>query len=68
MDKYEIGKLRKDIYDILPKGVDTQSQITLDDFVGPEYTGGVPKGGTFIMVHNGSTVIGDFSVPYFFKE
>ena len=41
--------------------------IILKDLAGLEYLGGVPKGGTFILLHSNGNVIGDGSLPYYYR-
>ncbi|MFB9845493.1 hypothetical protein [Mucilaginibacter ginsenosidivorans] len=41
--------------------------VVLKDLAGLEYTGGVPKGGTFVLLHDGATVIGDGSLSYYYR-
>ena len=41
--------------------------IVLKDLAGLEYSGGVPRGGTFILLHSGGTVIGDGCLSYYYR-
>jgi hypothetical protein len=41
--------------------------ITLKDLVGLEYLGGAPRGGTFVLLHDGATVIGDGCLSWYYK-
>lgn len=41
--------------------------IVLKDLAGLEYMGGVPRGGTFILLHSGGTVIGDGCLSYYYR-
>ncbi len=41
--------------------------IVLKDLVGLEYMGGVPFGGTFILLHSNGTVVGDGCLPYYYR-
>lgn len=51
----------------LYKASDPIKEISLSEIKGLEYLAGVYKGGTFILLHDGQEVIGDFSLPYFFS-
>lgn len=66
MDKYKILDRRKELAGLLPKATD-KVEPSLKDFTGLEYLGGVVKGGTFILLHNGTQVVGDFALPYLTK-
>jgi hypothetical protein len=44
-----------------------QKLVTLKDLNGLEYLGGVFRGGTFVLLHNGTNVIGDGCLPYFYR-
>ncbi|MEO8711519.1 MAG: hypothetical protein ABI405_05315, partial [Parafilimonas sp.] len=41
--------------------------LVLKDLAGLEYLGGVPRGGTFILLHSGGTVIGDGCLSYYYR-
>jgi hypothetical protein len=41
--------------------------IVLKDLAGLEYSGGVQRGGTFILLHSGGTVIGDGCLSYYYR-
>ncbi|HQH19328.1 MAG TPA: hypothetical protein PKZ43_07210 [Bacteroidales bacterium] len=43
------------------------NEISLSEIKGLEYLGGVYKGGTFVLLHDGEKVIGDFSLPYYYS-
>lgn len=49
------------------KDLQAQKLITLRDLVDIEYMGGAPRGGTFVLLHNGNTVIGDGCLPYYYR-
>ncbi|HNW89151.1 MAG TPA: hypothetical protein PKN48_05780 [Bacteroidales bacterium] len=51
----------------LYKASDPIKEISLSEIKGLEYLAGVYKGGTFILLHDGQEVIGDFSLPYFYN-
>lgn len=44
-----------------------QKLIILSDLIGLEYMGGTVRGGTFVLLHDGTKVIGDGSLPYYYK-
>ncbi len=48
---------------------DLQSQklVTLKDLVEIEYMGGALRGGTFVLLHNGTNIIGDGCLPYYYR-
>ena len=65
--KYRVRKLlkaRKDL-ELAIKNTPQQDVVTISDYPGLEYLGGVYKGGTFILLHDGTKVVGDCSLPYF---
>jgi hypothetical protein len=41
--------------------------VVLKDLAGLEYCGGVPRGGTFVLLHDGATVIGDGCLSYYYR-
>jgi hypothetical protein len=41
--------------------------IVLKDLAGLEYLGGVPRGGTFVLLHSGGTVIGDGCLSGYYR-
>jgi hypothetical protein len=41
--------------------------IVLKDLAGLEYLGGVPRGGTFVLLHSSGTVIGDGCLPFYYR-
>ena len=41
--------------------------IILSDLADLEYMGGTVRGGTFVLLHDGTTVIGDGSLPYYYR-
>lgn len=55
--------------DALLEQADLQSQklVTLKDLVELEYMGGAPRGGTFVLLHNGTNIIGDGCLPYYYR-
>lgn len=46
---------------------DAKRLLILKDLVGLEYLGGVPRGGTFVILHSSNIVIGDGCLPYFYR-
>ena len=60
----ELLKARKDL-ELAIKNTPQQDVVTISDYPGLEYLGGVYKGGTFILLHDGTKVVGDCSLPYF---
>jgi hypothetical protein len=48
-------------------GIEMIRESVLSQMKGLEHIGGVYKGGTFILVHDGKKVIGDFALPYFYN-
>jgi hypothetical protein len=59
----ELLKARKDL-EVAIKNTPTADVVTVSDFAGLECLGGVYKGGTFILLHDGAKVVGDCSLPY----
>ncbi|MBS1744739.1 MAG: hypothetical protein JST21_01070 [Bacteroidetes bacterium] len=45
----------------------TKKLIVLKDLAGLEYLGGVPRGGTFVLLHSGGTVIGDGCLSGYYR-
>lgn len=41
--------------------------VVLSDLVELEYGGGAPRGGTFVLLHDGQNVIGDGFLPYYYR-
>lgn len=66
LNTLEIFKNR-DVLAGLYKASDPIKEISLSEIKGLEYLAGVYKGGTFILLHDGQDVIGDFSLPYFYN-
>ena len=44
-----------------------QKLVTLKDLTDIEYMGGAPRGGTFVLLHNGTNIIGDGCLPYYYR-
>lgn len=49
------------------KDLQSQKLVTLKDLTDIEYLGGAPRGGTFVLLHNGTTVIGDGCLAYYYR-
>ena len=64
--EYNIFSLRDDLVGLYTKA-EPVNEISLSEIQGLEYLGGVYKGGTFILLHDGEKVIADFSLPYFYS-
>ncbi len=62
-----ILELRDDLVKFYPI-LFTETGYSLRDLKGLEYLGGAFKGGTIVLVSDGSVVIGDFSLPYFIEK
>ncbi len=43
------------------------TQLTLKDLPDLEYLTGVARGGTFVLIHDGTTVLGDGCLPYYYS-
>lgn len=63
----DLLKARQDL-EVAIKTTPPSDVVTIADFFGLEYLGGVYKGGTFILLHDGAKVVGDCSLPYFVNE
>ncbi|MBN9297676.1 MAG: hypothetical protein J0I41_11720 [Filimonas sp.] len=60
----QMQQMRKDLEKVI-RDTNADNALSLGDLVGLEYLGGVYKGGTFVLIHNGQYVIGDASLPYY---
>jgi hypothetical protein len=49
------------------KDPNAKKLIVLKDLIGLEYMGGVPRGGTFVLLHSNGTVIGDGCLSFYFR-
>lgn len=49
------------------KDPQTKNLIILKDLLGLEYMGGALRGGTFVLLHDGTKVIGDGCLPFFYR-
>lgn len=49
------------------KDPNAKKMIILKDLAGLEYLGGVPRGGTFVLLHSNGTVIGDGCLSYYYR-
>lgn len=47
--------------------VNAKKLVVLSDLTDLEYMGGVPRGGTFVLLHDGTNVIGDGCLGYFYR-
>jgi hypothetical protein len=65
----KITDLIKGYNDAINEVVDPKAKklIILKDLAGLEYLGGVPRGGTIFLLHSNGFVIGDGSLPYFYR-
>lgn len=70
IDNNEVKEMGKDMKIILAdegkQQNGTNKIITLKDLGDIEYMGGVLRGGTFVLLHDGSTVVGDAALPYYY--
>ena len=67
--KAAVVELNKNIKDALAEQGDAQTKklIVLTDLVDMEYMGGAIRGGTFVLLHDGTNVIGDGCLPYYYR-
>jgi hypothetical protein len=67
--KQAVLDLNKNIKDALAEQGDAQAKklIVLTDLVDMEYMGGAIRGGTFVLLHDGTNVIGDGCLPYYYR-
>ena len=61
--------LNKKLKDALAEQNELQASklIVLSDLGDLEYMGGALRGGTFVLLHDGKTVIGDACLPYYYR-
>ena len=69
VDKNAVLDVNKRLKDALAEQNDLQARklIVLSDLSDLEYLGGVVRGGTFVLLHDGVNVIGDGSLAYFYR-
>ena len=67
--KQAVAELNKNIKDALADQGDAQTKklIVLNDLVDMEHMGGAIRGGTFVLLHDGTNVIGDGCLPYYYR-
>lgn len=65
----QIDLINKDFKEAYAEQNDLQASklVTLADLTDLEYLGGAVRGGTFVLLHDGTNVIGDGSLPYYYR-
>jgi len=65
----DIEAINKGLKEALAEQTDVNAKklVVLSDLNDIEYMGGVPRGGTFVLLHDGTNVIGDGCLAYFYR-
>ena len=67
--KTDVELFDKNYREALAEQTELQARklVVLSDLTDLEYNGGAPRGGTFVLLHDGTNVIGDGSLPYYYR-
>lgn len=69
IDKNVVVDLNKKLKDALAEQNELKASklVVLSDLGDLEYAGGAPRGGTFVLLHDGNNVLGDACLPYYYR-
>lgn len=67
--KENVDQLRKQFNEAIveQKDLNTKKLVTLKDLQGLEYAGGAPRGGTFVLLHDGAKILGDGCLAHYYR-
>jgi hypothetical protein len=67
--KQMVEDLRGQFNEAIVEQTDLQTKklVTLKDLQGLEYAGGAPRGGTFVLLHDGSKILGDGALAHYYR-
>lgn len=69
VSKEDLKSLNKKYQDAMAELTDAKASklIMLSELADLEFMGGAIRGGTFVLLHNGQTVVGDGCLPYYYR-